>query len=288
MEKELSHYVGTTPVGPQFEQFVTDVRDLLPGKMPDKRPQDYDKVFDSLRHMAGQPITKEDLRDNLWRLAGNLKRIDGHLAVPPWTCQPQAEWVPANITAIRRRRNNSGVLGYLFYFRILAGPACPMIVSRFWTSRFCYFLAEYMGFLREYSSVNRNADIPRRLFHHPSEFVTLRLELLLESRLSTGREPGFERVQVPPALLKFNLEQLKYRDRIDGKPYICPEGYPEDFLCCTCEVGYKKCRAGCHAEDYIVGSCPSCHNDHAWFDPELLSAVCVICYEKQQIEREAT
>jgi hypothetical protein len=277
MEAALSKtYVGSTPRGDAFNIFVDDVTAQLPKTVV----RQY--VYDSLRHLAGERITAPLLLNNLWRLAGNVNRLR-RKAVPPWNHQSFAEWVPAAIVAACKRRNGAGKIGYLYSFQILGGLACPMIVTKFWTNKFCHYFSRHLGYAKR--RFRATAAVPKNIFRHPREFVTMRLQILIEPRLCTFNEPGFDKVKVGSAQLKWNHEQMAFRDRLTDE-YGCPFEYPASRHCYLCHVGFKRCRAGCHARDYEPYFCNDCGRSDALFDPELGSDVCIECYDRRQVQRE--
>lgn len=276
LRKELRAYEHTTKEGSDFEDFVREVCKILPKRIP------FDPVFVSLRHLAGEVLTPAVLRDNFWRLAGNLDRLLGK-PVPPWTRQGFKEWVPVQIESAKRRRGGRGDLGWLFTFRIAAGTSCPLTIQKFWSDKFCRYLAPDLGFSTRRIS-DRSKVVPQARYQHPTELVTLRLHVLVDPELC-GREPGFDKVRVQSADREWNREQLCFRDRLDAE-HACPKDMPRSVACFRCPIGYKACRAAVHREDYTFGFCPDCNRDDVPFDPELSTERCIECMDTRAMTRQ--
>jgi hypothetical protein len=265
-------YLDHSVVGSKFDQFVFDVKKLLPAGVT------YDNLYDSLRHLAGEKLTEPVLRDMAWRLAGNIPRLKRDGLHGSWTSQPFAEWVPSQITGMARIPGRKPM--YSLKFQVLAGLCCPAVIMQRWSGGFCRVLANVLGFNRRPPA---REGIWLRQFKHPTELVTLRLMLLIEPK-HCGRLPGFERISASPALMAWNREQLKYRDRRE-KGYGCPKKQPLDLPCYQCPVGFASCRAGTHENNYSVGLCPNCGGQYQMFDPKLPAHMCVDCHIRQSALR---
>ena len=275
-EHLVPDYLNKVCEGEKFRIFVDDVAGMLPKSV------NKDRVHDSLRHLAGEKLTKKVLDISCWRLAGNISNLKGKEPVGPWTCQPKEEWVPAQIMAACRRRGGKGKLGWYYTFQILAGRSCTMRIQQFWSQRFCGYMARHLGF-QMYPPSDRSTRPAERLYRHATEFVTLRLALYIEPKLSRT-EPGFKATDVTPQLLEWNREQLKYRDRVQ-KGYTCPRGYSAAVKCFQCAAGYSTCRAGTHRADYQVEYCTFCMTDNAPYDPDISTEMCINCYDARAIRR---
>ena len=79
--------------GERFDIFVDDVAEKLPKSIA------RDILYESLRHLAGEKLTKELLDETCWRLAGNIPRLTRHRPVTPWNNQHVEEWVPVQVKA---------------------------------------------------------------------------------------------------------------------------------------------------------------------------------------------
>jgi hypothetical protein len=277
-EHLLPDFVNKVCEGEQFEIFVDEVVSLLPKSVRKHL------VFDSLRHLAGEKLTRKVLDDNCWRLAGNLDTLKRDKPAGVWSYQADPEWVPAQIMSTCRRRGGRGnrQLGWYFAFQILAGRSCSLRIQQFWSQKFCSYIAADLGF-RMFPPSERSGRPAERLYRNPTEFVTLRLALLIEPELS--REvPGFKKTDITGQLKDWNIDQLKCRDRVQPG-YTCPRGYSPAIKCFQCAAGYSSCRAGTHRADYTLEYCPECSTDNAPFDADISDSMCVNCYDARAIQR---
>ncbi len=249
-----------------FDRCVELAGDTLPG-----RPSLH-VLADSLRHLYDTVFDRKTIFMTAWRLAGNPYRLREGQPVGQWLHQPYNEWVPAQVSCVRRclaggRHPRPGALVTL---RVQAGWPTGQIFERWWSLKYGRMLARELGF-----------NWKERLFQDMQQFTTLRLLLLVEK----GAHPknvNFRFVGKAPALLAGNREQLRYRAR-ETPTYACPHGKPDTLPCHFCPVGYLRCRAGTHLRDYTVKHCSRC-NREAYFDsaePDL----CVLCSSKERYTR---
>jgi len=265
--------------GDDFEILVDDIKEQLPSTII------REVIRDSVIDLAGERLRPELLTETAWRLAGNVKRMSKHRkAVTPWNRQSVPEWVPVQVLEVRRRMGPKGRAGWMFTFQVLAGLSCPEKLTAFWTPRFCAFISKRLGFRKRRPSGNETRPVTG-LYSHPIELVTMRLLVLIDPDLS-AKEPKFEKTHMSPALLDWNKEQLKYRDRILPK-CKCPKSYPTSKPCYRCHVGYSNCRAGTHRLDYAFAYCEHCGTDKAPFDDDISRDRCLACYEQQIMKRGA-
>lgn len=270
-------YLDQTPKGDTFDIFVGDLHELLPKTI------NYDTVYASLEDMAGTRLTADVLRQVCWRIAGNLQKLSKGIPVPTWTRQPFPEWVPAQIISAKRRRSGKGEVGHVFTFQMLAGLSASTKGTKFWTDKLCRFMAGDFGFSRRRPS-DRSTKLPRYQFQHPLEFVTLRMMVLIEPKLCSTTEPGFEKTKVAGANLTWNREQMKYRDRFDTG-YQCPHGMTHAVPCYRCPFGTSSCRAAVHPVDYEFDYCEKCGRDRAPYDMTVSKDMCVECYDRRALVR---
>jgi hypothetical protein len=210
----------------------------------------------SVRYLVGRELSRRNLTELAWRLAGNTKRLKGGLPVTPWSSQPEKEWVPIQVSANRyaikkRPHEKHGRSGRTMRFRILAGTSCPMEITQWWSNEKLDVVAYAIGFKRK--APMHKAD--------QSELMSLRFLGLIEPSLSP-REPGFFHVSCPPSLMTYNRDLIKKRRRIK---FSCPEGY--EHQCHQCPLGVRSCEAATHAADYEEKLCPACGKNW-WFDTD--------------------
>lgn len=258
-------FLGKVPQGETFTRLVELVQEILPGHV------DYKTLEDSLRHLAGTRLDEREIDAAAWRMAGNYKRLAQRRVVPPWHVQTLPEWVPAQVVSCRRERSGKGKLGARLGFRILAGTPAGRTAETFWTLKFCRYMSAELGFSRP--TARRRAVFP---FTAPEQFVGLRLYVRVMPALCKA-EPGFDGLGFPASLAAWNKTTLKCRFRAQPG-FACKMRVLHTQLPCqNCPVGFLKCRAGTHRQDWVEKHCPSCERDDAFFDPESSSEECVDC-----------
>lgn len=258
-------FLGKTPRGESFRRLVELVQEVLPGGI------EFKTLEDSLRHLAGTRIDERLLDAVCWRMAGNTKRLRQRRAVPPWHVQKLPEWVPAQIVSCRRERTSAGKVGARFVVRILAGTPAGLTAEKFYPLKFCRYISQEFGFTRPRG--DRHVAFP---YAAPEQFVGMRLYVCVEPALS-GKEPGFDGLGFPPSLSKWNKTTLKCRFRVQPEFRCQMEVLPADLPCHNCPVGFLKCRAGTHRQDWVERECRECNREDAFFDPESNSELCVDC-----------
>lgn len=240
-------------------------------------------VFDSLAPAAGETMTDE-LADTLaWRLAGNMKRLTLGFPALPWRINATPEWVPAQVMRAVKAKGFNNKAGYTLSFKILAGRPASLTVTKFWSVKFCRYVARTLGFSTRVPG-EFSKRLPTYLYHTPVELVTLRMELLIDSEFCRDGEPGFDKIACKGALLDWNRGQMRLRDRI-LPDCQCPRNHPSTVPCHRCPVGYANCPAGTHRLDYVFKSCPTCKEAQAAFDPELPGESCLRCTEAAVMAR---
>jgi len=233
---------------------------------------------DSVSYLLGKKLTKERIYALAWRLTGNQPKLRQKLPVRPWTQQRYLEWVPAQITAAQLRVSGKKP-GYEYTFRILAGAAAGLQAYKFWTNRYIRRFAHDLGFM--WLPRIGTKRLPRRIYKHPTELVTLRLQLLIDPKLCDS-DPGFQEARANDTLNKYNRSQLDCRDRL-GK-FKCKIGAKRTFPCYRCVMGYHSCRAAVREHDLVLMDCPSC-KEESWADPSTSTDVCLNCFNKMLREQ---
>ena len=241
-------------------------------------------LFDSLSPLAGELMTEAVADTVAWRLAGNLKQLTLGLPVVPWRINNTPEWVPVQIVRAVRAKGPKDKPGYVLSFKALAGRPVSLVITKFWSNKFCRYVASTLGFnTRPPPETSRR--LPVYLYRTPIELVTMRLEVLIAADFCRNGEPGFDKVACRGTLLDWNRNQMRLRDRI-MPGYACPKGFKNVVLCYRCPVGYVECPAGTHRQTYVFKPCSRCKEDQAAFDPEMKSEVCLRCTEAAALARD--
>ncbi len=228
-------FSGKTVTGESFDKFVRIIQAALPGAL------DYDVLRNSVQSSANVVLTPPALKTLAWRLAGNLPRLRRHRVVTQWSSQPFSEWVPIQIMDVARERNKAKQVGGLF--------------TKFWSLRCCQYMARLFRFSKRTGS--RSKVVPKFPFLAVEQLVTMRFYALMEPALCREGKPGFEKMKVPASMGDWNLEQLRFRFRVD-RDHRCPERHPQSFQCHNCPLSYYQCRAGTHSRPWTERPCPQC------------------------------
>jgi hypothetical protein len=275
-------FEGRAVIASQFDRLVQIVHEQLPGDI------DYETVYESCRHLAGVHLTAPDLKQFAHRMAGNLDRLTSRRPVTPWVVQKQREWVPLQITAVKREYREKSGLGGVFTFFAMAGSVAGMTIRKWWSFKYCRYVSTKFKFSKP---VSRKAKNPAKYpFSALEQLVTLRLYGLIDPELCNVNEPGFQQIKLHGSLNDWNRDQIRYRFRMEDEGYECPDDQPRDFLCHNCPRGYSPteegaCRAATHAKSYEIRRCEHCDDDEAMFDPDWVGDVCVNCQRRAQSRR---
>lgn len=231
----------------------------------------FDTLVESTKYLLGEQLTEKRADKLCRRLAANLINLQRGTPVPPWNSQPYAEWVPVKVLRTQLTRTGGGKIGNLLTFEFMAGFPCGLIVQKFWTrEREWFFARNHLGFARKPGLPLSYAATP--------QLVSLRMYVLVEPSLCLDDEPGFQQYQVPPSIKTWNRKLLKLRlRRLSG--FLCPAEFPHhiDFPCHHCEVGVDVCQLATLPVTLVREPCPSCNNPEAYFDPSVVSKICVNC-----------
>lgn len=265
--------------GEQFDRVCNIIWESLSVRNLGNEKIPYDKVVDSLRHLAGRVLTPELAEETAHRIAGNIPNLRRGRTVVPWHVQRFYEWVPVQIMTVRKARNSRNELGATLFVKILAGTPCPLTVMTWWSNRKCRSLSLEFGFSR--ISRRRQVLPPKYPYSDPAQLVQMRFLALVDPTRSE-KEPVLTEIEFPPALHLWNRGVLQRRFRESGV-FNCPLGLPLTFNCHQCPVGYgrentKPCAAACHRYSYEEKPCPVCSNQDALWDKEIPANMCVNCY----------
>jgi len=257
----LNEFVAAELIGETFARFVNSAVEVLPKNIP------HETVFTSLLSLTGSEVTLTLAMEVAWRLAGNLRKLKAGIAVPQWTRQTATEWVPVQILEMVPGENYRKERGYHAHMRVLAGSPCPMRISKFWSQRYCSWMARNFGFSRPHRKTKGLCIA----YHHGSEFTNLRLMVLLDPQLTKDGKPGFDTTSITSGMKNWNSTIMKARAHVSPP---CPEKY--EHPCHMCYIGYDRCLAGTHPRTWEARYCTGCNQD-AWFDPKADTPVCITC-----------
>lgn len=275
LNRILFDYVGRRADGRRFDGFVDTLVEVV---LKTSRVRlEHDVVADSLTDVTDEPLTKRQLFDLCWRIAGNLHHLKAGTPVPPWCRQLWPELCPVQVLRVQPSRNpRTKAPGWTMRLQFLGGTPCPLTTDRFWSrDLFADYAVNYFGFSR-YRHRQRDEDV-QYPFQHPLEFTTLRFLALVDPVLSDTK-PRFRELAFTPGIRSYNRERHRWRARIDEQ-HACP--FKFEHPCWQCGKGFKTCPAGAHPLDYEYRLCGECNNPRAAFDPDFPDRTrCVNCFRK--------
>ena len=243
----------------------------------------YSAVFGSFRHLAGSTFTSAVANEMAWLIAGNLKKIVSGVPVTPWTGQSCAEWVPVQVSKIIRTtrswkaRNELDVAravnnvvyksGVAVSLLILAGSPAGKTIRTFWSDDACQAIKVHFGF-DKYNKSRFSRVVSKRdtyPFQNPVEFYKMRCLVLLDPLKSKATQPKYSEMKKNATMIAWNRQLMQYRLR---ETFDCPAGWSVDEMeCVDCPKGQDFCKAACHKETFIEGTCSKCQKV-AVLDPE--------------------
>jgi hypothetical protein len=282
LSKTLTPFLGHKIVGPTFQSLVDELCRGLPHGIL------RDTVLSSVKSLLREELTADRAVATCWRLAGNIERLKDHIPVPEWSCQLEAEWVPAQITDTKVFRKSKR-LEYRIQFLVLAGTATNVQLTQRWSHKKLQYLATYRdelgrGFgFGKHKLNKRGEELGKLLFMDVKQFFGLRCFLLLDPERSKD-EPFATEIKSAGSTMAYNRELLRARDR-EYTP--CVKGLPNKQECFNCPYGKDFCEYATHSISYRVGTCPRC-DKQGFFDPadKMYSSECLTCAYKQRTAYE--
>lgn len=242
-------YVNESLTKDKFQRFCSDLTEAF--SMP-MYQRDIEK---SLLSLANTKLLQDDLELACWRLAAHLPTLLAFSPVSPWEGQVTEEWMPLQVVEATPHFYRAKQPGAIFTFRILAGTAAGMLTHRFWTHRFCAFLADSLGFSKRWG---------RYPFKTEEQLSGLRLWGLFTPELCAKENvPKFDKVRIPPSMQAFNRDRIRARFPKQPK-YTCSL----NIACHTCPLGKDRCAQATHLRTYVEGLCAVCCQPNALFDPK--------------------
>lgn len=227
-----------------------------------------DAVAETLRVYVGEVLTEELCVQLCWRIAGNIDKLKRGLPVRPWAGQAVSEWMPLQLTRIRAVRRFGDVTNECT-FKVLAGSACPMQLTRFMSRGALKYIASKVGFSR------LSGAYPYR---HVEDLTGLRLLGQFTAADIRDNQPSFREIACPTSMAKWNRDHyISVRTR----KLPCPSKF--NHTCAKCAYGTDRCAYAVHPVTYMLGHCLECSNQSAVFDPSDAGSLCVECAAKHRL-----
>jgi hypothetical protein len=238
---------------------IQDVADAVMHYLPATASRD--ALFESIRLIAGTPLTRTLAKELAWRLAGNVDLLIEGQPVRPWVRQLKDEAVPVRVERMRlaHKRDKQG---WTLFCRALAGTPCPTMFPQFFSKRSCYVISRAIGFTGNY------------VFSTPLHFVGLVFVANIEAEKS-HETPYFQTISNTSGLLAQNRSKIEVRCRV--KP--CPRGFTH--ACDKCWLGYNECPAAVHPQTLVQRDCTGCESA-AFFEPDDVGPLCINCRYAQR------
>jgi hypothetical protein len=249
----LRQYVGSRLVG----GVLTDVCDDVYRELPQSASRD--ALFESIRVLAGMPLTQRAAKELAWRLAGNLDRLNNGERVLPWTRQIADETVPVRVERIQseKRRNEPG---YILSLRVLAGSPCPLVFPVFFTRRSCATISKTLGFSAPWGN-----------YPYSTALHYVGLLFFVDIEAAKSHENIFvASVSNTDSLVNENRSKIEVRTR--ARP--CPRGYQHE--CTKCWLGYNECPAAIWPQTLVQRECTQCQKEE-FFEHDDQGTVCLNC-----------
>lgn len=256
----LSKYCGIDLQGLALTDFIRDLRASLPAGMPENA------VKHTAATLSKRTLDYPTLYEFSWRLAGNVSRLKDGETILPWDAQPALELMPVQVLEYHKDRFTNGAPAAKYTLRILAGRACPMIITKRWTFDFIRFFARStLGFTPNWGQFP---------FRDAAELVRLRFVAEIDPEFCREKYPGFDKMRCPQSCLKWNKKIFKARAHLDPP---CPQNFVHP--CCACPIGYDQCIAGVHRGTYEWKVCTKC-NEENYHDPASSAGICIECVNR--------
>lgn len=249
----LRQYVGSRLVGELLRDVCDDVIKELP------QTASADALYESIRVLAGMPLTQRAAKELSWRLAGNVDRLNRGERVLAWTRQVSDETVPVRVERIRpeKRRNDQG---FVLYLRVLAGTPCPLVFPVFFSRRSCATISKPLGF---------SAPWGQYPYSTPWHYMGLMFFVDIDAARS-NENIVVGSVSNTDSLLLENRSKIAVRTR--ARP--CPRGYSHE--CVKCWIGFNECPAAIWPQTLVQRECTHCRKE-AFFEHDDAGTVCLNC-----------
>lgn len=228
-----------------------------------------DTWFESLRFLANQTLTAEQLRLLSWRVAANLPVMATGRPMPSQTFvySDDQRCVSSILSGQTASNPRNGKPGVIFEILVLTGWAATIQISQFLPLAVLRPLSQRVGFSAPWGA---------RPYTAWPELVGLRIAAQLQyNRMEDGLALGEFAEHSTTA--KWNVDKvLGLRFRVKNEK--CPNEFQHP--CRNCAIGYDQCRAGTHPMTYRLGTCIVC-TDGTVMDPHRSETICVNCLESK-------
>lgn len=249
----LRQYVGSRLVGDLLRDVCNDILKELP------QTASQDALYESIRVLAGMPLTQRAAKELSWRLAGNIDKLNNGERVLPWTRQVQDETVPVRVERIRhdKRRNENG---FVLYLRVLAGSPCPQVFPVFFSRRSCATISKTLGFSAPWGQYPYSTAL---------HYMGLMFFVAIDAAKS-NENIVVGSVSNTDSLVLENRSKIAVRTR--ARP--CPRGYTHE--CVKCWLGHNECPAAIWPQTLVQRECTQCQKE-AFFEHDDTGTVCLNC-----------
>jgi len=227
-----------------------------------------DAIMETLRVYIGEVLTEELCVRISWQVAGNVALLKAGIPVRSWAGQSVGEWMPLQLLKLKPVLH-FGKIKYECSFKILAGSACPMTITRHMSQAALKYVARVIGFSRA------SGKFP---YKHVMDLTGIRLLGHFTPELVRDRQPSFREISCPSVIVKWNRDNyISVRTR----KLPCPQQFNHD--CVRCAYGTDRCRYAIHPTTYVLGYCAECDDNSAAFAPDDDGPLCVKCLAKQEL-----
>jgi len=238
----------------------SDLHELLPAGI------DMQPIYQSTAYLANRNLDEHDWQIFCWRLAANVTALSKGCPVLPWKAPGSLEWAPLQVVRVDPAATRKGEHRWALKLRVLAGTACPLTFVKTVTLGWAAYLSRMAGFTTMHGT---------RPYTHIMQLVGLRFFGLLDPALSRNNLPMMNVTKLTQGFITYNTKMINMRYRHGFK---CPKDFTHD--CHICAVGMRECPAATHLMTYVKKYCSVCDRT-TWFDPELQTNMCLMCYRRQ-------
>ncbi len=253
-----------------FRELLRQVLKVMPQDLPSQR------IFDSLMHLYGRPLTDQIVNDTAWRLSGNTEILRQGEVITSNIALERSGWCAVQVLSCRPftrnpRSKTSRVRGCIYKCAVLTGHAAGLSVEKFLTLRHVKYFAQELGFTPPFKN---------RPFKDEHEFFGMRFGALFVSGLAADGKPVFNEMCVSPSMVTWNKKLINNRLR---QGHVCPMGLTAEQLpCYRCWRGANSCVAAIRPKDLEQDLCEYCGKHEALFEPDSAGYTLGMCIDCQR------